>query len=135
MADEREAGIAENDWRVVLERNRAASKESVDESARWNTLVLQPDTLAQLQTICSSLRHVEALKEKGVEPPTGALLYGPPGTGKTQIARTMANEAGVTFISASTADLKAGFLGQSGQAVKTLLQRARAGAPSILVHR
>lgn len=132
MADEREAGIAENDWRVVLERQREASKESVDESARWDSLILQPDTLGLLQTICSSLRHVEALKEMGVHPPTGALLYGPPGTGKTQIARTMANEAGVSFFAASTADLKAGFLGQSGQAVKTLLQRARAGAPSIL---
>jgi len=132
MADERGAGIGENDWHSALARHLDASKESVDESARWESLVLQADTRGKLQTICGTLRHVESLKEMGVDPPTGVLLYGPPGTGKTQIARTMANEAGVAFIAAATADLKAKFLGQSGHAVKELFQRARSSAPSIL---
>ena len=59
-------------------------------------------------------------------------LYGPPGTGKTQIARTLANETGLRFIAASTADIKQGFLGQSGQKVRELFERARESAPSLL---
>jgi transitional endoplasmic reticulum ATPase len=60
------------------------------------------------------------------------LLYGPPGTGKTQIARTIANESGLPFLAASTADIKAGFIGQSGQKVRELFERARGKAPCVL---
>jgi transitional endoplasmic reticulum ATPase len=60
------------------------------------------------------------------------LLYGPPGTGKTQIGRTLANETGLRFIAASTADLKAGYVGQSGQKVRELFERARESSPCIL---
>jgi hypothetical protein len=64
--------------------------------------------------------------------PRGLLLTGPPGTDKTQIARTLANEGGLGFLAATTADVKANFLGQSGNRVKQLFERARANAPVIL---
>ncbi|HTF68618.1 MAG TPA: ATP-binding protein [Edaphobacter sp.] len=60
------------------------------------------------------------------------LLEGPAGSGKTQIARTLANESGLGFLAATTADVKANFLGQSGNRVKQLFERARANAPVIL---
>ena len=60
------------------------------------------------------------------------LLYGPPGTGKTDIARTVADERGVKFIEAKTADLKAGYVGQSAQLVRDLFGRARAASPCVL---
>jgi SpoVK/Ycf46/Vps4 family AAA+-type ATPase len=119
-------------WREVLKRHRQAKSEAVDKGAGWGSLVLSQDVLEKLQTLCESLRHVEEFTARGFEVPKGALLYGPPGTGKTQIARTLANEGGIPFIAASTADLKAGFVGQSGQKVRELFEMARGRAPCIL---
>jgi SpoVK/Ycf46/Vps4 family AAA+-type ATPase len=124
--------ISEDLWREVLKRHTQAKSEAVDKGAGWSSLVLSQDTLEKLQTLCESLRHVEEFIAQGFEVPKGALLFGPPGTGKTQIARTLANEGGIPFIAASTADLKAGFVGQSGQKVRELFERARGMAPCIL---
>jgi DNA polymerase III delta prime subunit len=71
-------------------------------------------------------------RAQGVTVPRSLLLTGPPGTGKTQIARTLANESGLGFLAATTADVKANFLGQSGNRVKQFFERARANAPVIL---
>jgi SpoVK/Ycf46/Vps4 family AAA+-type ATPase len=122
--------ITEAFWRDAIKKLRPS--EAVDAGARWDSLILAPDTLAKLKGVCEGLRHVETLRKQGVPPPKGALLYGPPGTGKTQIARTLANESGLAFIAAGTADLKAGFIGQSGQKVRELFERARGRAPCIL---
>jgi transitional endoplasmic reticulum ATPase len=116
----------------VLKRHTRASSESVDESAGWDSLILSDEVLDKLKTLCESLRHVEEFKAQGFDVPKGALLFGPPGTGKTQIARTLANESGLPFLAATTADLKAGFTGQSGQKVRELFERARGHAPCIL---
>jgi SpoVK/Ycf46/Vps4 family AAA+-type ATPase len=124
--------ITDDLWREVLKRHTEAKSEAVDKGAGWQSLVLSQDVLEKLQTLCESLRHVEEFTAQGFEVPKGALLYGPPGTGKTQIARTLANEGGIPFIAASTADLKAGFVGQSGQKVRELFEMARGRAPCIL---
>lgn len=132
IATERKTAITPEMWKEVIARYAKASSESVDESARWDSLVLSQSTIEKLQTICETLRQIEALKKQGIEPPRGALLYGPPGTGKTQIARTLANESGLPFIAAGPSDIKAGFVGQSGQKVHELFERARSKAPCIL---
>ncbi|MEP6970283.1 MAG: AAA family ATPase, partial [Betaproteobacteria bacterium] len=119
-------------WREAIARLATAGSDAADDSARWDTLVLTDDTLQQLKTVCEGMRHMESLQQQGIEPPRGALLFGPPGTGKTQIARTLANEAGVAFIAAGPSDIKAGFIGQSGIKLRELFERARAKAPSIL---
>jgi SpoVK/Ycf46/Vps4 family AAA+-type ATPase len=132
LAAERKAPIQPEMWQEVIKRYAKASSESVDEGARWDTLVVSEDTMETLKTVCESLRHIETLRKQGIAPPRGALLYGPPGTGKTQIARTIANESGLPFLAASTADIKAGFVGQSGQNVRELFERARGKAPCVL---
>jgi SpoVK/Ycf46/Vps4 family AAA+-type ATPase len=119
-------------WREVLQRHTKAGSEAVDEGARWDALILAGELLEKLKTLCEILRHAEEFKRQGFDVPKGALLYGPPGTGKTQIARTLANESGLPFIAATTAELKAGFVGQSGQKVRELFERARGRAPCIL---
>jgi SpoVK/Ycf46/Vps4 family AAA+-type ATPase len=132
LASKQGGAITEEMWREVLKRHTKASSESVDESARWDSLILPDEMLERLKTLCESLRNFEDFLVQGFDIPKGALLYGPPGTGKTQIARTLANESGLPFIAASTADLKAGFIGQSGQKVRELFERARGRAPCIL---
>src|SRR5205823_2633881 len=62
----------------------------------------------------------------------GVLLFGPSGTGKTQIARTLANESGLSFIGAAPTDMKGAFLGHAGRNVRELFERARAKSPAIL---
>jgi SpoVK/Ycf46/Vps4 family AAA+-type ATPase len=130
LAQKQGGTITDDLWRDAVKRLRPT--ESVDSGARWDSLILAPETLAKLKGVCESLRHVETLRKQGVPAPKGALLYGPPGTGKTQIARTLANESGLAFIAAATADLKAGFTGQSVQKVRELFDRARGRAPCIL---
>lgn len=116
----------------AIRKQRVNGNAGIDTQATWNSLVLAPETMTGLQTMCSMLKDAEGWKANGVTIPAGILLYGPSGTGKTQIARTMANESGLGFIAASTADIKAGFIGQSGQKVKHLFERARSASPAIL---
>ena len=115
--------------------NNAAARQataSVDPNATWDRLILSDSTLKTLQQTSGLLQHAESFTQRGISVPRGILLVGPPGTGKTQIARTLARESGLHFVGASIADLKAGYLGQSGQRVREMFQRARASAPSIL---
>ena len=121
---------------AVLERHsrdmRRQGSTTTAADARWDSLVLPAATLTDLQTTASLLQHAEVFRQRGIGVPRGLLLYGPPGTGKTQIARTLANETGLRFIAATTADIKQGFVGQSGQKVRELFERARESAPSLL---
>ena len=111
---------------------RKQGSTATDAKARWDTLILSDATMKELKTTAGLLQHAETFRKRGIGVPRGLLLYGPPGTGKTQIARTLANETGLRFIAASTADIKQGFLGQSGQKVRELFERARESAPSLL---
>jgi len=94
--------------------------------------VLDDAILDRLKLVCALLRDAEKWQTQGVSIPRSLLLAGPSGVGKTQVARTLANESGLTFIAATTADVKANYLGQSGNRVKLLFERARSSAPAIL---
>jgi transitional endoplasmic reticulum ATPase len=131
-ASEKNGSITADIWKEVIARYSKSGSDSVDEDARWDSLVLAEDTIDKLKTVCESLKQIEVLQKQGIRPPRGALLYGPPGTGKTQIARTLANESGLPFIAAGPSDIKAGYIGQSGLKVHELFERARSKAPCIL---
>jgi transitional endoplasmic reticulum ATPase len=98
----------------------------------WGDIVLPPGTGQEFEGLGKELKNAEQLAKLGIPPPRGILLYGPPGTGKTQIARVLASQSGLGFVAASTADLKANYIGQSGSKVKALFEKARAQAPCIL---
>jgi SpoVK/Ycf46/Vps4 family AAA+-type ATPase len=111
---------------------RKSHNTKVDRKAGWETLVLDDAILDRLKLVCALLRDIEKWQAQGVSIPRSLLLAGPSGVGKTQVARTLANESGLTFIAATTADVKANYLGQSGNRVKLLFERARSSAPAIL---
>ena len=113
-------------------RDKRSNNNAVDKDATWDKLILNAETQKILHSACAVFANADALRAKGISIPRGILLYGPPGTGKTKIARTMANESGLSFIGAATADLKAAYIGQSGQLVKNLFERARSQSPCIL---
>jgi len=66
------------------------------------------------------------------DPPSGILLYGPPGTGKTLLARALAGESDVNFVSVAGPELLDKYVGESEQAVREVFDRARQAAPSIV---
>ena len=113
-------------------RQLRGKQSTLVERMGWEDLVLPEDTLTEFKSLGRELVNAEDLRKLGVSVPRGILLYGPPGTGKTQLARVLASESGLSFIAASSSDLKANYIGQSGGKVKELFERARAQAPCIL---
>ena len=74
----------------------------------------------------------ERYERLGIEPPKGILLWGPPGTGKTYVVKALAHEAGSAFFAVKGAELLDKYVGESERAVRTVFQRARDAAPSII---
>jgi len=126
------ASITAGEIDAALGEQRRRGASITGSQARWETLVLPDATVRELRAVAGLLQHAETFRSRGIEPPRGLLLHGPPGTGKTQIARTLAAESGLGFIGVTTADLKQGYLGQSGQKVREMFQRARESAPCVL---
>ncbi len=117
----------------VREVRRLRGKGSARvQSLSWDDIVLPRTTREEFISLGKELRHAEQLQSLNISVPRGILLYGPPGTGKTQIARVLANQSNLSFLVATTAELKSGFVGHSGQQVKALFDRARAQSPCIL---
>ena len=78
------------------------------------------------------LKNPKKYQELGAQIPRGALLVGPPGTGKTLLAKAVAGEAGVPFLSISGSDFVEMFVGVGASRVRDLFKQARAKAPSII---
>jgi cell division protease FtsH len=79
----------------------------------------------EITEVVDFLRHPERFAEIGARVPKGVLLVGPPGTGKTLIARAVAGEAGVPFLSVTGSDFMEMFVGVGASRVRDLFQTAR----------
>ena len=85
-----------------------------------------------LQEIVDYLHDPSKYREIGANMPKGVLLVGPPGTGKTLIARAVAGEADVQFLSVSGSDFVELYVGVGAGRVRDLFDQAKKGAPSIV---
>lgn len=90
------------------------------------------ETKKEVHFAVDQLKNWEGLAEVGARPCKGLLLYGPPGTGKTLIAKAIANEAGVPFISAAGSDFNEVFVGVGAARIRSLWLLALENAPCII---
>lgn len=82
--------------------------------------------------VLAPVKYPDQLKKLGLAAPSGVLLCGPPGCGKTLLAKAVANEAGVNFISVKGPELLNMYVGESERAVRTCFRRARNSAPCVI---
>ncbi|KAH8270229.1 hypothetical protein KR018_006068 [Drosophila ironensis] len=113
-------------------------------SAKREGFITVPDTtwadIGALQNIRDELKlavlapvkYPEKLERLGLTAPSGVLLCGPPGCGKTLLAKAIANEAGINFISVKGPELMNMYVGESERAVRACFQRARNSAPCVI---
>ncbi|XP_068136197.1 ATPase family gene 2 protein homolog A isoform X2 [Hyperolius riggenbachi] len=78
------------------------------------------------------LKHPDSFIRMGIQPPKGVLLYGPPGCSKTMIAKALANESGLNFLTVKGPELMNKYVGESERAVREIFRKARAVSPAIL---
>jgi transitional endoplasmic reticulum ATPase len=144
LADHRAA------FRIPLENLRVEREDfelalsQIRPSALRETLITIPDVswgdiggLAAVkerlqETVELPLRNPQLLTASGLPPHVGALLYGPPGTGKTLLAKALANECGVNFVSVDGPEIFTKWLGESEEGVRQIFRIARQVAPTVI---
>jgi transitional endoplasmic reticulum ATPase len=78
------------------------------------------------------LRHPDLFEAVHLAPPKGALVCGPPGCGKTLLAKALATEAGVNFVSVKGPELLSMYVGESERGLREVFRKARQAAPCII---
>jgi transitional endoplasmic reticulum ATPase len=78
------------------------------------------------------LQYAELFTQAGIRPPKGILLSGPPGCGKTLLAKAIANESQVNFISVKGPALLSKYVGESERGVRDMFRKAKQAAPCII---
>jgi len=78
------------------------------------------------------LKFKESFSRLGISPPRGILLFGPPGCGKTLLAKAVATESEVNFISIKGPEVMSKWVGESEKAVREIFRKAKMAAPTIV---
>ncbi len=100
---------------------------------RWSDVGgLEPVKRELIEAVEWPLRYEALFARANVRPPKGILLTGPPGCGKTLLAKAVATESGVSFISIKGAALLSMYVGESERAVREVFHKARQAAPCIV---
>lgn len=99
----------------------------------WDDVGGLEDAKQQLKEIIEwPLKYPNLYKHMNSKPPNGILLFGPPGTGKTLLARALAHESEVNFISVKGPEFFSKWVGESEKAVRETFRKARMAAPCII---
>ena len=102
-------------------------------NVHWEDIGGLDDVKQELrQAVEWPLKYRELYDYAGMKPPKGILLYGPPGTGKTLLAKAVATESEVNFISVKGPELLSKWVGESERGVREVFRKARQAAPCII---
>ena len=125
-------------------KNFETALNSIEPSALREVLITQPsetwddiggleDAKQQLQEVIEwPLKHPHLYRHLNSNPPNGILLFGPPGTGKTLLAKALAHESEVNFISVKGPEFLSKWVGESEKAVRETFRKARSASPCII---
>ncbi|XP_017585652.1 PREDICTED: nuclear valosin-containing protein-like isoform X2 [Corvus brachyrhynchos] len=128
--------IEMNDFIVALSSVQPSAKREgfvTIPDVTWADIGALEDVREELtMAILAPVRNPEQFKSLGLTTPAGVLLAGPPGCGKTLLAKAVANESGLNFISVKGPELLNMYVGESERAVRQVFQRARNSAPCVI---
>jgi len=129
---------------LIKMKNFEDSLTNIEPSALREVLITQPtetwddiggldDVILQLKEVIEwPLKYPELYGHLKSKPPSGILLYGPPGTGKTLIAKALAHESEINFISVKGPEFLSKWVGESEKAVRETFRKARTASPCII---
>ncbi|NWJ05363.1 NVL protein, partial [Crypturellus undulatus] len=128
--------IEMNDFIVALSSVQPSAKREgfvTIPDVTWADIGALEDVREELtMAILAPVRNPEQFQALGLTTPAGVLLAGPPGCGKTLLAKAVANESGLNFISVKGPELLNMYVGESERAVRQVFQRARNSAPCVI---
>ena len=128
----------------VTRKHFMQARNEVEPSALREVLIETPDVgwedvggldevkQTLIETIEWPLKYPKVFEHAKTPPPKGILLYGTPGTGKTLVAKAVAKESGVNFISIKGPALMSKWVGESEKGIREHFKKARQGAPCII---
>ena len=133
-------------WAMLMGRMNGANSNPLNNFGKARTTLGIPDDKKvtfddvagadeekeELQEVVDFLKNPEKFTQIGAKIPHGILLVGPPGTGKTLLARAVAGEAGVQFLSISGSDFVEMYVGVGASRVRDLFEQAKKIAPAIV---
>ena len=108
------------------------SDKNAKERVTFKDVAGLEEAKVEIMEIVDFLKNAEKYKALGAKIPKGALLAGPPGTGKTLLAKAVAGEANVPFLSISGSDFVEMFVGVGASRVRDLFEQAKKVAPCIV---
>jgi cell division protease FtsH len=113
-------------------KSKAKLLNESSKKVTFNEVAGMDEAKVEVQEIIEILKDPQKFQKLGGKIPKGVLLVGPPGTGKTLLARAIAGEAGVPFLSISGSDFVEMFVGVGASRVRDLFEQGKKNAPCII---
>ncbi|CAB0040924.1 unnamed protein product [Trichogramma brassicae] len=128
--------IEEEDFKIALKNVQPSAKRkgfATVPNVTWDDVGSLQDVRRELQrSILAPVKFAKQYALFGFETSMGILLCGPPGCGKTLLAKAIANQTGINFISVKGPELLNKYVGESERAVRECFAKARDSAPCVI---